>query len=303
MQHHTRSSASISTSISIHAFLLLLLVAPIFAIAIPQTSQNISPALTTHQRHAVLPRQREFNWTQYFISECGDNYVVCDASHCCQAGNECLLGSQSGDQFCRSLTSPTGSAPSPTATNPPSSGGSKKAPIGAIVGGVLGGVALIGGICLCLCMHRRAHPPSTPAIPQAPIPNLPNVIEAKYPPTHDATYSGDKWLPGSFLYHNRNRSISATSHNGVTPDGYTNVHDQITKDQIQSEPLHIAELPTTRPTVELPGDDGYFASKPMPEPPLAPTSPTETTPMAPRRASIGRSPTNVKQFWRTSRGS
>ncbi|KAK6341140.1 hypothetical protein TWF696_008227 [Orbilia brochopaga] len=305
-----RPSASISTSTSVSrsiyaGLLLLLFVTNTLAISIPQIPQGVTPARSIPPRHALLNRQTPYNWTQSFINECGDNFIDCGNFHCCKAGNECLTGSQSGAEYCRSLTN-NSTTSTPAATASPSPSSSKKVPIGAIIGGVFGGLGLIATAFLIFYFHRRSHPPVAPAVPQAPIPNLPNVIEAKYPPTHDASYSGDKWLPGSFLYHNRNRSISATSNNGVGPDGYVHVNsqDHIIKDQIQPEPPQLAELPTTAPTVELPGDEGYFASKPISQQQqqLPPTSPTETTPMAPR-ASIGRSPTNVKQFWRKSRGS
>ncbi|KAF3906620.1 hypothetical protein ABW20_dc0109077 [Dactylellina cionopaga] len=52
-------------------------------------------------------------------------------------------------------------------------------------------------ICIVYLLHRRAHPPSTPAIPQAPIPNLSNVIEAKYPPPNETAYSGETWPAAS----------------------------------------------------------------------------------------------------------
>lgn len=248
-------------------------------------------------RALLIPRAPIYNLTEFFVQACGEDYVVCGETSCCSRGNECLIGSQSGGHFCRSLD---GTTATPSATSTPSS--SSNAPIGAIVGGVLGAVAAIAIACVLYLLCRRRRPRTTPAIPQAPIPNLPNVIEAKYPPPHETSYSGENWPPGSFLYHSRNRSVSTASQSCISPDGHA-CDPNIKKYTDNADQDAIMELPGAQPTIELQGDDGYFAAKPyVPPPPPAdnvvePRSPTEgVSPMSssPRRLSV--------QYWKRGRG-
>ncbi|KAF3911645.1 hypothetical protein AA313_de0202055 [Arthrobotrys entomopaga] len=295
-----RSSMSMSIALSrLFSTCLCILIISTNALAasLPASHLEFSPAISIS--HMLQIRQQTVNYTAYYIAACGENFVDCgDQKYCCKAGQECVVGSQSGEQLCHTLTSTSTSTPSPTPSPPPSSG--SKAPIGAIVGGALGAVGLVAAVCIFWFVHRRRHPPTTPAIPQAPIPNLSNVIEAKYPPQNDPAYSGDHWQPGSFLYHTRNRSLSIGGTSCVSPDGYHTATCENGYNYVKLTPPldtpNIMELPAVAPTVELPGDDGYFASKPQAPPPPTPASPTPN-----RRVSL-RSPVDLKQFWRTSRG-
>ncbi|KAK6543928.1 hypothetical protein TWF694_000646 [Orbilia ellipsospora] len=277
---------------------ILIFSANALAVSLPASHMEFSAAISIS--HKLQIRQQTVNLTAYYVQACGENFVDCgDQKYCCKAGQECVVGSQSGDFLCHNLSSTPTSAPSSTSP-PSSSSSSSKAPIGAIVGGALGAVGLVAAVCIVWFCCRRRHPPTTPAIPQAPVLNLSNVIEAKYPPPNDPGYSGDHWLPGSFLYHNRNRSLSTGGTSCVSPDGYSTAACENGYNYAkQSQPLDtpsIMELPAVAPTVELPGDDGYFASKPQPPPPPTPLSPTPS-----RRMSL-RSPVDLKQLWRTSRG-
>ncbi|KAK6348403.1 hypothetical protein TWF718_006199 [Orbilia javanica] len=284
------SRISISTTFSACLFIILFTTNTL-AVSLRPTETRDLPAISI-PRSLLLPRAPIYNLTQFFVENCGERYVVCGETSCCEEGNECLIGSQSGGHFCRGLNGVTAT---PSATSIPSS--SSKVPIGAIVGGALGAVGAIAIVCTLYLLYRRRRPPTTPAIPQAPIPNLPNVIEAKYPPPHETSYSGENWPPGSFLYHSRNRSVSTASQSCVSPDGHTLLGDpNVKKYNINEIPDQdaITELPGTQPTIELQGDDGYFAARPFVPP--APTadiivearSPTEAvSPMStnPRRLS------------------
>ncbi|KAK6358471.1 hypothetical protein TWF730_007805 [Orbilia blumenaviensis] len=295
------SRISTSTAFATCLFIILFTTNALAASLRPTETRDL-PAIIA-PRVLLSPRQI-FNITAFFEGQCGQNYVVCGEVYCCRAGYECLLGEKSGDYFCRDLSGDTTSAPSAV---PTSSSSSSKVPVGAIVGAALGAAAAIAIVCLLYLLHRRRRPPATPAIPQAPIPNLPNVIEAKYPPPHETSYSGENWPPGSFLYHSRNRSVSTTSQSCVSPDGHTPLCDSNIKkynDNISNDQDVIMELPGTQPTIELQGDDGYFAAKPfIPPPPTldhaaaTPQSPSEAvSPMSPtpRRLSV--------HYWKKSRG-
>ncbi|KAK6519591.1 hypothetical protein TWF281_003413 [Arthrobotrys megalospora] len=298
MQHSSVfSRISISTAFSICLFIILFTTNTL--------AVSLRPTRTRDSRKISIPRallepRQDFNATEAFLQACGEGFVVCPgAAKCCSRGRECLIGSQTGQAFCRDLA---GSTDLPTSTPTPSSSPSSKAPIGAIVGGVLGGVAAIAIVCVLYLLHRRRRPGATPAIPQAPIPNLPNVIEAKYPPPHETSYSGENWPPGSFLYHSRNRSVS-TSTSCISPDNHTPLCEPgIKKYSDNHDQDAIMELPGTQPTMELQGDDGYFAIRPYVPPPPPPTEnapPLERTasevvsPMSPQRASA--------RHWRISR--
>ncbi|KAK6501745.1 hypothetical protein TWF481_009572 [Arthrobotrys musiformis] len=294
------SRISISTAFSTYLFIILFTTNALAASLVRPTETRDLPAISI-PRALLIPRAPIYNLTEFFVQACGESYVVCGETSCCSAGNECLIGSQSGGHFCRSLD---GTTATPSATSTPSS--SSKAPIGAIVGGVLGAVAAIAIACTLFLLHRRRRKPTTPAIPQAPIPNLPNVIEAKYPPPNETSYSGENWPPGSFLYHSRNRSVSTASQSCVSPDGHTAVCDaNVKKYTDNTDQDEIMELPGTQPTIELQGDDGYFAAKPyIPPPPednieQLSRSPTDAgvSPMSqtPRRLSV--------QYWKRGRSS
>ncbi|EPS40280.1 hypothetical protein H072_5917 [Dactylellina haptotyla CBS 200.50] len=274
----------------------LLLLTNALAASLPASHTDITPALSI-RRHLLQARVQTVNLTAYYVQACGENFVDCGNQRCCRGGQECLVGTQSGDRLCRDLSGTT--TPTPSPTPPPSSG--SKAPIGAIVGGVIGGVAVVAILC-AICLYHRRRNTRTPAIPQAPIPNLPNVIEAKYPPPNETSYSGDNWLPGSFLYHNRNRSISTASASCVSPDGYTPGYDNPTKRDPNPEAPNIMELPGGTPTVELQGDDGYFVLKPQPPPPPPISPATAVSPTSLSRGMSLRSPAEFKQYWRKSRG-
>ncbi|EWC46943.1 hypothetical protein DRE_03705 [Drechslerella stenobrocha 248] len=290
MQHPRFPHPSSRTSTSISTFFcLLLFVTDALAISIPKLHPP-APA------YSIQPRQ-EFNETAFFIANCGLNFVRCDGA-CCRQGEECLVSTQTNKTFCGGPRSnPTSS---PTAPPPPSSPPSNGPPVGAIVGSTLGTVGLFAIIGAIYWFRRRARRPSAPAIPQAPVIDHSSIVEARYAPASEPSYSGDKWPPGSFLYHHRNRSVStaASASGGVA-----------SKQQDAPEPLNVAELPTTAPTAELPGDDGYFAihqHPPVPPPPpilsgqlSPPTSPMETTPMAPGASGtpVSGSQSNTMQFW------
>ncbi|KAK6517830.1 hypothetical protein TWF506_005006 [Arthrobotrys conoides] len=288
------SRISISAAFSAYLFIILFTTNTLAAFIRPTETRDL-PAISI-PRSLLIPRAPIYNLTEFFVQACGENYVVCGETSCCSTGNECLVGSQSGGHFCRSLD---GTTATPSATSTPSS--SSKVPIGAIVGGVLGAIAAIAIACILYLLHRRRRPPTTPAIPQAPIPNLPNVIEAKYPPPHETSYSGENWPPGSFLYHSRNRSVSTASQSCVSPDGHA-CEPNLKKYTDNTDQDAIMELPGTQPTIELQGDDGYFAAKPYIPPPPADNivelrSPTEAvSPMSttPRRLSV--------HYWKKGRG-
>ncbi|KAF3938319.1 hypothetical protein ABW19_dt0209245 [Dactylella cylindrospora] len=264
------------------------------------------------KRGGLIKSRQQINITAEFEQTCGLDFVDCLGLWCCEAGSDCILASSSDEKIqCRNRTStsPTAS-PSASASSTPES--SSSVPTGPIIGGVLGFVVFVAVACIIWFLYNRANRPQAPPIPQAPYPDFPNLIEAKYPPPSETeSYSGDNWHPGSYLYHDRNRSQSAASTRGcVSPTsydpsspgansqfkGYKNVAKSISDAEIQN----VQELPdsTISHPTELPGD-GPFEEKPQPPPPPPPPAP-ESAPSSPVKRSPSKPPVAFERYFRRS---